>query len=567
HTSLSTGGESGKVSGTSDIRFELNLRFRQRLDLAGVGLGKTISLHHIISVKGKRRILALFINCSRFYANGLAWPQLLASGGLIPHRGGIGLCSDSLFHRSKANTMEGDRITRAFNMLMNAASFQTRGSMIMAVSAAELPIVVCLRSPKIKVRRVLVTLYLDEIGETFCEVLCTRVRIHNLVMRKDDGTQLQPGTEHESIKELEGAILPGAGADHQRSLPVAAEFPSELQGRGCFAAAVRPESIVVIWFRFAHIMIQLENGYIKRNHCLWAFALVFVFSSPFRERVFACPSVSLNWNVMSSAKVYVGNLSWNTTDDTLRQVSMVPALRHVHTLGTGLIEIFLFCQVFSDYGHVADSIVMRDRDTGRSRGFGFVAFSNDQEAQVAITQLNEQELDGRRIKVNLVNVHVEGGGYFSGDGGGGGGYSQNNGDQYHVEPASSPVNTVPDSYDTQSYYSPDHYIPSSQSIGTYGESDTDQSNNQILNNRYSYGYGNSRARWPSRNPFQVTGASTSAAGGDDNDICPYCGKPRRESGQEFVKSTMHTASYQFPGGYCECRIQPDKRNRSRSGSA
>ncbi|ESK86449.1 glycine-rich rna binding protein [Moniliophthora roreri MCA 2997] len=105
---------------------------------------------------------------------------------------------------------------------------------------------------------------------------------------------------------------------------------------------------------------------------------------------------------MSSAKVYVGNLSWNTTDDTLRQV-------------------------FSDYGHVADSIVMRDRDTGRSRGFGFVAFSNDQEAQVAITQLNEQELDGRRIKVNLVNVHVEGGGYFSGDGGGGGGYSQNNG--------------------------------------------------------------------------------------------------------------------------------------------
>ncbi|ESK92957.1 glycine-rich rna binding protein [Moniliophthora roreri MCA 2997] len=97
---------------------------------------------------------------------------------------------------------------------------------------------------------------------------------------------------------------------------------------------------------------------------------------------------------MSSAKVYVGNLSWNTTDDTLRQA-------------------------FSDYGQVIDSIVMRDRDTGRSRGFGFVTFSNDQEAQAAIAQLNEQELDGRRIKVNLANAR--------GGGGGGGGYSSGGG--------------------------------------------------------------------------------------------------------------------------------------------
>lgn len=59
---------------------------------------------------------------------------------------------------------------------------------------------------------------------------------------------------------------------------------------------------------------------------------------------------------------------------------------------------------------------MRDRDTGRSRGFGFVTFSNDQEAQAAIGGLNEQELDGRRIKVNLANSRGGGGG-----GGGGGG--------------------------------------------------------------------------------------------------------------------------------------------------
>jgi len=61
---------------------------------------------------------------------------------------------------------------------------------------------------------------------------------------------------------------------------------------------------------------------------------------------------------------------------------------------------------------------MRDRDTGRSRGFGFVTFGTSQEADSAINGLNEQELDGRRIKVNLANSRGSGGG-----GGGGGGSS------------------------------------------------------------------------------------------------------------------------------------------------
>jgi len=106
------------------------------------------------------------------------------------------------------------------------------------------------------------------------------------------------------------------------------------------------------------------------------------------------------------AKVYVGNLSWGTTDESLRNA-------------------------FISFGQITDSIVMRDRETGRSRGFGFVTYGSEQEADAAILAMNEQELDGRRIKVNLANARPGGGAApfggasnnYQGQGGGGGGYN------------------------------------------------------------------------------------------------------------------------------------------------
>ncbi|KAJ8590948.1 RNA-binding domain-containing protein [Rhizopogon salebrosus TDB-379] len=106
-----------------------------------------------------------------------------------------------------------------------------------------------------------------------------------------------------------------------------------------------------------------------------------------------------------SAKLYVGNLSWNTTDDTLRDA-------------------------FSEFGQVLDTIVMKDRETGRSRGFGFVTFATGEEADAAIAGLNEQEVDGRRLKVNLANARGGGGGGGGGYRGGGGGYNSGGGGGY-----------------------------------------------------------------------------------------------------------------------------------------
>jgi len=68
--------------------------------------------------------------------------------------------------------------------------------------------------------------------------------------------------------------------------------------------------------------------------------------------------------------------------------------------------------------HGTQSIVMRDRETQRSRGFGFITFETEDEAYNAVNGMNETELDGRRIRVNIANARPSGG-----RGGGGGGWS------------------------------------------------------------------------------------------------------------------------------------------------
>ena len=94
-------------------------------------------------------------------------------------------------------------------------------------------------------------------------------------------------------------------------------------------------------------------------------------------------------------KLYVGNLAYSLTDDSLRQ----------H---------------FAEFGGVTSAKVMMDRDTGRSKGFGFVEMGSDPEAQAAINAMNGQALDGRAIVVNEARPREERPGGFRGGGGGGG---------------------------------------------------------------------------------------------------------------------------------------------------
>jgi len=94
-------------------------------------------------------------------------------------------------------------------------------------------------------------------------------------------------------------------------------------------------------------------------------------------------------------KLFVGGLSWDTMDVGLRQA-------------------------FASYGEITEAKVITDRDTGRSRGFGFVTFDHDEDAKTAISKMDGTNLDGKTIKVNEAQEKSPRGGGRSGGGFGGG---------------------------------------------------------------------------------------------------------------------------------------------------
>jgi RNA recognition motif-containing protein len=95
-----------------------------------------------------------------------------------------------------------------------------------------------------------------------------------------------------------------------------------------------------------------------------------------------------------SMKLYVGNLSFNTSSEDLQQL-------------------------FSQAGTVESANVVEDRDTGRSRGFGFVEMSSKEEGEAAIQKFNGQDLGGRALNVNEAKPREDRGGSRGGFGGGG----------------------------------------------------------------------------------------------------------------------------------------------------
>ena len=86
--------------------------------------------------------------------------------------------------------------------------------------------------------------------------------------------------------------------------------------------------------------------------------------------------------VTEEAKLYVGNLPWSVTDDELKQM-------------------------FSQFGEVVDAVVIKDRMTKKSKGFGFVTFAQAKDAETAKTKMNGNEDNGRKLVVNTARPRTE----------------------------------------------------------------------------------------------------------------------------------------------------------------
>ncbi|KAG0580896.1 hypothetical protein KC19_4G208600 [Ceratodon purpureus] len=112
----------------------------------------------------------------------------------------------------------------------------------------------------------------------------------------------------------------------------------------------------------------------------------------------AVPSLLMLQRGMSSSKLFIGGLAWGIDENTLRDA-------------------------FGSFGSVTEVKIILDRDTGRSRGFGFVNFTSPQEAEVALQEMDGRELAGRQIRVDYATDKSVG----APRGGGGGGYGGNRG--------------------------------------------------------------------------------------------------------------------------------------------
>jgi len=103
-------------------------------------------------------------------------------------------------------------------------------------------------------------------------------------------------------------------------------------------------------------------------------------------------------------KIFVGNLNFQMTEDDLENL-------------------------FSQFGKISELKMIKDFETGRSKGFGFITYSAQQEAELAISSMNGKDIEGRSLRVNLAENKERGGsgggGFKRNSGGGGGGYNRN----------------------------------------------------------------------------------------------------------------------------------------------